>query len=117
MRLFSPKVISRMRLQAAVSLLHLSTTEIYANALSPKFLRLAVVVQVRTISSFVTPKMTKSLPQDSCYNVRITFLTKLVSLLQPRKLPPRYNVIPFLTVHDPESDVKSMVRLLLNAFF
>lgn len=37
-----------MRLQAAVSLLHLSTAEIYANAMSPKFLRLAVVVQVCT---------------------------------------------------------------------
>ncbi|KAF9457542.1 armadillo-type protein [Collybia nuda] len=91
-----PKVISRMRLQAAVSLLHLSTTEVYANAMSPKFLRLAVVVQ------------------DSCYNVRVTFLTKLISLLQPRKLPPRYNVIPFLTVHDPESDVKSMAASYIS---
>ena len=35
-----------MRLQAAVSLLQLSTIEIYANALTPKFLRLAVTVQV-----------------------------------------------------------------------
>ncbi|KAF8067855.1 armadillo-type protein [Lyophyllum atratum] len=85
-----PKVMSRMRLQAAVSLLHLSTVEIYAQAIIPKFLRLAVTVQ------------------DSCYNVRVLFLTKLISLLQPRKLPPRYNVIPFLTVHDPESDVKAM---------
>ncbi|GLB39171.1 putative cohesin-associated protein pds5 [Lyophyllum shimeji] len=84
-----PKVMSRMRLQAAVSLLHLSTVETYAQAISPKFLRLAVTVQ------------------DSCYNVRVLFLTKLISLLQPRKLPPRYNVIPFLTVHDPESDVKA----------
>ncbi|KAG5641986.1 hypothetical protein DXG03_003815 [Asterophora parasitica] len=82
-----PKVMSRMRLQAAVSLLHLSTIEAYAQAISPKFLRIAVTVQ------------------DSCYNVRILFLTKLISLLQPRKLPPRYNVIPFLTVHDPESVV------------
>jgi sister-chromatid-cohesion protein PDS5 len=49
--------------------------------------------------------------QDSCYNVRVTYLTKLISLLQSHKLPPRYNVIPFLTVHDPESDVKSMVFL------
>ncbi|RDB27480.1 Sister chromatid cohesion protein pds5 [Hypsizygus marmoreus] len=85
-----PKFMSRMRLQAAVSLLHLSTVETYANAIAPKFLRLAVTVQ------------------DSCYNVRVIFLTKLISLLQPRKLPPRYNVIPFLTVHDPESDIKAM---------
>ncbi|KAG6833054.1 hypothetical protein H0H87_012065 [Tephrocybe sp. NHM501043] len=85
-----PKVMSRMRLQAAVSLLHLSTVELYAQTISPKFLRIAVTVQ------------------DSCYNVRIIFLSKLISLLQPRKLPPRYNIIPFLTVHDPESDVKAM---------
>ncbi|KAG6907699.1 hypothetical protein DXG01_007755 [Tephrocybe rancida] len=85
-----PKVMSRMRLQAAVSLLHLSTVDMYAQTIAPKFLRLAVTVQ------------------DSCYNVRVSFLSKLVSLLQPRKLPPRYNVIPFLTVHDPESDVKAM---------
>ncbi|KAF5383320.1 hypothetical protein D9615_004981 [Tricholomella constricta] len=85
-----PKVMSRMRLQAAVSLLHLSTINIYAQTMIQKFIRLAVTVQ------------------DSCYNVRILFLTKLISLLQPRKLPPRYNVIPFLTVHDPESDVKAL---------
>jgi len=42
----SPKVLSRVRLQAAVSLLQLSTVEVYANALTPKFLRLAVTVQV-----------------------------------------------------------------------
>ncbi|KAF8634850.1 hypothetical protein AX17_004098 [Amanita inopinata Kibby_2008] len=86
----NPKVMSRMRLQAGVSLLHMSAIEVYANALIPKFLRLAVVVQ------------------DSCYNVRITFLSKLIPLLQPRKIPPRYNVIPFLTIHDPEPDVKLM---------
>ena len=39
------------------------------------------------------------------------FLTKLISLLQLRKLPPRHNIIPFLTVLDPESDVKSVVLL------
>lgn len=30
-------------------------------------------------------------------------------LLQPRKLPARFNVIPFLTVMDPESDMKATV--------
>ena len=34
---------------------------------------------------------------------------KLFPLLTARKLPPRYNLIPFLTVHDPEADVKSRV--------
>ncbi|TFK20656.1 cohesin-associated protein Pds5 [Coprinopsis marcescibilis] len=91
-----PKFLSRMRLQAAFALLHLSTVEFFATAIVPKFLRLAVVIQ------------------DSCYNVRIEFLTKLVTFLQPRKLPPRYNVIPFLTVHDPEDDVKSLAASYVN---
>ncbi|KAH7910374.1 armadillo-type protein [Hygrophoropsis aurantiaca] len=84
-----PAVKSRMRLQGAVSLLHLSKIPEYANAINSSFIWLAITVQ------------------DPCYNVRMTFLTKLVSLLTPRKLPPRFNVIPFLTVHDPEADVKS----------
>lgn len=47
--------------------------------------------------------------KDPCYHVRITFLTKLVSLLTTRKLPPRFNTIPFLTIHDPEADVRDRV--------
>lgn len=35
-----------MRLQAAVSLLHLSTVEVYGQAIAPKFVRLALLVQV-----------------------------------------------------------------------
>ncbi|KIJ63153.1 hypothetical protein HYDPIDRAFT_113739 [Hydnomerulius pinastri MD-312] len=85
----SPQVKSRMRLQAAVSLLHLSTVEAFANVIHTNFVWLAITVQ------------------DPCYNVRIIFLTKLVSLLTARKLPPRFNTIPFLTVHDPEADVRS----------
>ena len=38
--------MSRMRLEAAISLLHLSTVESYSTAILPKFLRLAVVIQV-----------------------------------------------------------------------
>lgn len=38
---------------------------------------------------------------------------KLFPLLTARKLPPRYNLIPFLTVHDPEADVKSRVSNVL----
>jgi sister-chromatid-cohesion protein PDS5 len=41
------------------------------------------------------------------------FLMKLFPLLTARKLPPRYNLIPFLTVHDPEADVKSRVSTVL----
>ncbi|KAG9311776.1 armadillo-type protein [Chiua virens] len=84
----SPPVKSRMRLQAAVSFLHLSTVEAYANAISSHFMWLAIAVQ------------------DPCFHVRMKFLTKLVSLLTARKLPPRFNVIPFLTIHDPEAEVR-----------
>ncbi|KAE9387817.1 cohesin-associated protein Pds5 [Gymnopus androsaceus JB14] len=82
------KALSRIRLQAAISLVHLSTVPAYAEALSPKFVRLALTVQ------------------DTCYNVRIGFLQKLLPLLYTRKLRAKYNVIPFLTAHDPEEDVK-----------
>ncbi|KAF5318692.1 hypothetical protein D9619_010650 [Psilocybe cf. subviscida] len=85
-----PKAKTRLRLQAAVSLLHLSTVETFATAIAPDFLRLACA------------------SYDSCYNVREAFLTKLITLLQPRKLPARYNVITFLTIADPEKDVRDM---------
>jgi sister chromatid cohesion PDS5-like protein len=54
--------------------------------------------------------------QDSCYEVRNLFLTKLLTLLQPRKLPPYFNVIPFLTVIDPEADIKNMVSDWLEGY-
>lgn len=41
--------------------------------------------------------------------MRHTFLKKLVTLSQPQKVPAHYNVIPFLTVHDPEADVRALV--------
>ncbi|KAJ7487778.1 armadillo-type protein [Mycena latifolia] len=91
-----PKVMSRMRLQAAVSLLHLSTVPAYATAIAPRFLKLAIVVQ------------------DTCFDVRMTFLKKLVALSQPPKVPAHYNVIPFLTVHDPEADVKALAVSYVN---
>lgn len=55
-----------------------------------------------------------NLVQDPCYNVRMEFLMKLFPLLTARKLPPRYNLIPFLTVHDPEADVKNRVGDVLR---
>ncbi|KIK28244.1 hypothetical protein PISMIDRAFT_673926 [Pisolithus microcarpus 441] len=85
----SPSTKSRMRLQAAVALLHLSTVEAYATVINPHFVWLAVTVQ------------------DPCYHVRMIFLTKLISLLSSRKLPPRFNTIPFLTVLDPEDDIRN----------
>ncbi|KAJ7160887.1 armadillo-type protein [Mycena filopes] len=87
-----PKVMSRMRLQAAVSLLHLSTITAYCKAIAPRFVKLALVVQ------------------DTAFEVRISYLRKLVKLSHPQKVPAHYNVIPFLTVHDPENDVKSLAK-------
>jgi len=40
-------------------------------------------------------------------------LTKLIFLLQPRKLPPQFNLIPFLTLLDPDDENKTMVRFRL----
>ncbi|KAJ7755342.1 armadillo-type protein [Mycena maculata] len=91
-----PKVMSRMRLQAAVSLLHLSTVPTLVKTIAPKFAKLALVVQ------------------DTCFDVRMTFLKKLVTLSQRQKIPAHYNVIPFLTVHDPEADVKTMAMSYVN---
>jgi sister-chromatid-cohesion protein PDS5 len=48
--------------------------------------------------------------------VRLAFLTKTILLLQPRKLPARYNVIPFLTVLDPEPETKNMVCASLSIY-
>ncbi|EGO03586.1 hypothetical protein SERLA73DRAFT_46084 [Serpula lacrymans var. lacrymans S7.3] len=87
-----PSVRSRLRLQAAISLLRLATIDAYTTVIDENFILLAITVQ------------------DSCYNVRVTFLEKLVVLLTQRKLSPRYNLIPFLTTHDPEADVKTRVR-------
>ncbi|KDQ22406.1 hypothetical protein PLEOSDRAFT_171792 [Pleurotus ostreatus PC15] len=94
-----PKSKARLRLQAAVSLLHLCAIETYLHALSPKFVSLALAVQ------------------DTCYNVRFAFLTKVVSLMQSRKLPPRFNLIPFMTIHDPEVDVKALAANYVIAAF
>ncbi|KAF9235796.1 armadillo-type protein [Melanogaster broomeanus] len=92
----SLQVKSRMRLQAAVSLLHLSTVEAFSNVINTNFLWLALTVQ------------------DPCYHVRIIFLTKLVSLLTVRKLAPRFNTIPFLTIHDPEASVRNRATAYIS---
>lgn len=44
--------------------------------------------------------------------VRMAFLNKLVALLSRAKIPVQYNIVPFLSVHDPEEDVKEKVRTL-----
>uniref|UniRef100_D8QDI4 Uncharacterized protein n=1 Tax=Schizophyllum commune (strain H4-8 / FGSC 9210) TaxID=578458 RepID=D8QDI4_SCHCM len=88
--------MSRMRLQAAISLLHLSTVTVYAAQITKRMVRLAIVVQ------------------DTCYDVRHAFLSRMCVFGGVRKLPPRFNVIPFLTVHDPELDIKNMASAYIN---
>jgi sister chromatid cohesion protein PDS5 len=105
----SPKTKSRLRLQAAVSLLHLSTVAIYANSISADFIWLAITVQVTAHPTTMLSDSHETLQQDPCFQVRMAFLTKLIALLTPRKLAPRFNVIPFLTVLDPEPEVKNAV--------
>ncbi|OCH91293.1 hypothetical protein OBBRIDRAFT_792457 [Obba rivulosa] len=87
-----PRTKCRMRLQAATSLLHLSTVNVYFADIMPHFVPLAIIIQ------------------DPIYCVRIKFVTKLVALLSVRKLPPQFNMIPFLSVHDPEADVKNKTK-------
>ncbi|EKM56477.1 uncharacterized protein PHACADRAFT_207705 [Phanerochaete carnosa HHB-10118-sp] len=87
-----PRAKSRVRLQAAISLLRMATVKDFAESIAPNFVVLALVVQ------------------DACYQVRITFVNKLVGLLTAMRLPPTYNVVPFLSVHDPEKDVVDMCQ-------
>ncbi|OBZ77502.1 Sister chromatid cohesion protein pds5 [Grifola frondosa] len=92
-----PKTKARLRLQAAISLLHLSTIEAYAGEIGKDFVGLAIMIQ------------------DPCYQVRMTFMEKLVLLLSTRKLPVQFNVIPFLSVHDPEADAQAYVSFAVRA--
>ncbi|TFY68468.1 hypothetical protein EVG20_g3547 [Dentipellis fragilis] len=87
-----PRVKSRLRLQAAVSLLHLASADAFSRFVNEHFIMLAITIQ------------------DACYQVRIGFLSKLVTLLSNQKLLAHFNTIPFMTIHDPEADVRSMAR-------
>ncbi|KAN0111727.1 Armadillo-type fold [Russula decolorans] len=91
-----PKVKARMRLQAAVSLLHLSTVPKFATVVSNNLVSLVIMIQ------------------DPCYQVRDEFLRKFISLATHQQLPPHFNVIPFLTVHDPEVDIKHMAKAFIS---
>ncbi|EIW55568.1 uncharacterized protein TRAVEDRAFT_73422 [Trametes versicolor FP-101664 SS1] len=87
---------SRLRLQAATSMLHLSAVSTYVPEVTKYFVQIALTIQ------------------DPVYQVRMTFLDKLVALLSRGKLPPQYNIVPFLSVHDPEADVKSKAQAYVS---
>ncbi|TFK86665.1 hypothetical protein K466DRAFT_492369 [Polyporus arcularius HHB13444] len=94
----SPWARSRLRLQATTSLLHLSTVKKYALEVSKYFVPMALIMQ------------------DPVYQVRMTFLDKLVSFLSRRRIHPMYNIVPFLCVHDPEHDVKIKASPMAQAY-
>ena len=83
---------SRLRLEAASSILHLSTVDKFSEATAPLFLTVALTIQ------------------DSCYEVREGFQDKLLPLIAARKLPVRFNIIPFLTAHDPMDELRNKAR-------
>jgi hypothetical protein len=48
--------------------------------------------------------------QDELHPVRHRFMSKLLHFLVARRLPPLFNTIVFLTVHDPETEIPNMVH-------
>jgi sister-chromatid-cohesion protein PDS5 len=108
---YSPKSKSRLRLQAAISLLHLSSVLEYCRMITANFILLALTMQA---SPFFPASdllyLTFFLLQDTCYQVRRAFLDKLTHYLLQRKLDPLFNVIAFLTPHDPEQDIRDKVE-------
>jgi len=109
-----------MRLQASSTMLHLARADVYSNIVMQNFLNLALTIQVRTLwILFVDADMRVPCVcvyvcvQDTCYGVRSMFLNKLITLFVARKLPPPFSVIFFLTVHDPEEDVKTSVSIIV----
>ncbi|KAI5121999.1 hypothetical protein M0805_001831 [Coniferiporia weirii] len=94
-----PSVKSRLRLQAAWSLVQLATVDKFAEAVTQTLALLALTIQ------------------DSCFNVRQIFLAKVLTLISSRKIPPRFNIILFLTVHDPEDEIKEKARVFVSYHF
>ncbi|KAF9652585.1 ARM repeat-containing protein [Thelephora ganbajun] len=93
----SPSERSRLRLQAAVSMTYLSAIDTYAQVTTPHFVLLALTIQ------------------DTCFHVRSRFLTKIIQLLHTRVLPFRFNIIHFLTVFDPDEEIKNIASAYIMA--
>ncbi|KAI5477658.1 hypothetical protein MNV49_006044 [Pseudohyphozyma bogoriensis] len=91
---YSNPVASRLRLTASLSILKLATLEKYLPQVCSK-----LDVLARTT-------------QDTCFEVRHGFLTRLLSFLRHNKLPkavPRFNMVLFLVAHDPEEELRTDV--------
>ncbi|CAH7672632.1 armadillo-type protein [Phakopsora pachyrhizi] len=94
----SPPVASRLRLQAAQSILKLATYTVFTREVDSHFETLA------------------GISQDPLYQVREKFITKLVKYLQQRRLRNiRFNVILFLVAHDPEPDIIRLARISIQS--
>lgn len=90
----SPGLASRLRLQAAVSLLRLATVQQYDRLISTQaFQQLAWTIQ------------------DPAFQVRGALIHKLVAYTMSRKLAaPKYTCLLFLTAHDPDYENALMAR-------
>ncbi|KAK4057405.1 Sister chromatid cohesion protein pds5 [Microbotryomycetes sp. JL221] len=54
--------------------------------------------------------------QDECFEVRIGFINRLLSLLRTNKIVlPRYNMVLFLVAHDPEEEIKLAVTRYIRS--
>ncbi|KAG8706723.1 hypothetical protein FRC08_000895 [Ceratobasidium sp. 394] len=89
---YDPMIKARLRLQAAVSLLKLSSIEIYANLVLKNLIMLAITLQ------------------DTSFRVRSELLNKFVNMVVNRKLGPNFYVLAFITAHDPEKEIRDRAR-------
>ncbi|KAH7345730.1 cohesin-associated protein Pds5 [Rhizoctonia solani] len=89
---YDPRIKARLRLQAAVSLLKMSSIETYANVVLKNLIMLAITLQ------------------DTSFRVRSELLNKFTLLCINRKLGPNFYVLTFITAHDPEREIRERAR-------
>ncbi|GAB1522287.1 Sister chromatid cohesion protein pds5 [Rhizoctonia solani] len=89
---YDSRIKARLRLQAAVSLLKMSSAETYGNVVLKNLIMLAVTLQ------------------DTSFRVRSELLNKFTLLCINRKLGPNFYVLTFITAHDPEREIRERAR-------
>ncbi|KAG8711503.1 hypothetical protein FRC11_002628, partial [Ceratobasidium sp. 423] len=89
---YDPRIKARLRLQAAVSLLKMSSSETYANVVLKNLIMLAITLQ------------------DTSFRVRSELLNKFTLLCINRKFGPNFYVLTFITAHDPEREIRERAR-------
>jgi sister-chromatid-cohesion protein PDS5 len=98
-RIPSPRVTARMRLQAGVSLLRLACKKEYAE-------------QVLQTENFVTLAL---VAQDEQHQIRQRFIAALLKLLAARQLRNWFHAMIFITAHDPEPEIPNMVKSYIQS--